>query len=612
MFDNGSLLPKVNSPSKPTTANSTNDLVKNALSRSFGRGLSSSTASTRHDIDATATSLTNDSSSSSRPKGSSYSNYHHSASPPTIDCQDINIVKHRSLGRKASLSSPGHGTLLKNAPLSASLPSGLTTGKVSPQSQATMNDVDESDEMVDLVSELSIARHRPSQSLVSDASSTTPPDAASIVKTHNKYAHKSLPKIVSMFNSSRHKPQTTVPPPAKSSKVGSFGSAMLLNTNFSSQFGTGSISAGLNNPSNAALGLQFHSPSEKLGMSGKNQHVSAYEIGPAPSALRSYFLEDFHLVRRVGKGGFATVYLVRLKASTGRYYALKAIKKADVVRLKQERQILNEKNILREVKHALIVELFVAFQDVSYLYMVMEYVAGGDLFSYLRRVQRFSEDDTKFYTAEVVCALDYLHQQMVVYRDLKPENILLDSTGHIKLADFGFAKVVRETTSSFCGTPDYIAAEVVNSRPYTHAVDWWSLGVLIFELCSGKTPFGDDTSERIYDNIQAGRIKWHPLIKGHCKDIVRRLLELDVERRIGSGATGASDIKSHPWFKPLSWRKVESRQITPPYIPSCERPEVLEELHSKSGGEDHAEALRQAGKAWLHGGDPFFEMFKDF
>ena len=124
------------------------------------------------------------------------------------------------------------------------------------------------------------------------------------------------------------------------------------------------MSAGLNNPSNAALGLQFHSPTETLGLSGKNHHMSAYEIGPAPSALRTYCLDDFHLVRRVGKGGFATVYLVRLKASTGRYYALKAIKKADVVRLKQERQILNEKNILRGIKHPLIVELFVAFQDV--------------------------------------------------------------------------------------------------------------------------------------------------------------------------------------------------------------------------------------------------------
>ncbi|TPX36492.1 hypothetical protein SmJEL517_g01316 [Synchytrium microbalum] len=613
MFEQTASLPKV--PSKPSVSSgglsTPNDLVKSALSRSLGRGLSSSS---RHEPDlpkvndvASSSAYDNEKSSGraqddwNKPTSSTRKN-------DGLAVKDLGIAS-LSLGRGDNAK-----TNLLKSPLHGSLPNGLQRPK-SATGSVDMTNVEESEseETMDKVSELSIEHSVVSQATTAIPEGPAPlPGAVSILKQQTAKHHKSLPKIVSMFNTGRSKAPTAGPSSAgKSNKVGPFGSSMQLNTNLSAQFAHGSMSAGMN-PSNAALGLQFHSPTESLGHSGKNHHMSAYEIGPPPSAIRNYTLDDFHLVRRVGKGGFATVYLVRLKASTGRYYALKAIKKADVVRLKQERQILNEKNILRAIKHPLIVELFVAFQDISYLYMVMEYVAGGDLFSYLRRVQRFSEDDSRFYTAEVVVALDYLHQQQVVYRDLKPENILLDTTGHIKLADFGFAKVVRETTQSFCGTPDYIAAEVVNNKPYDHAVDWWSLGVLIFELCSGKTPFGDDTSERIYDNIQAGRIKWHPLIKGACKDIIRRLLDLDSDRRLGSGPTGASDLKNHPWFKNLIWKKVETRQITPPYIPSCERPEVLEEQHLKSGGEDHAESLKQAGKQWAHGGDPFYEMFKEF
>ncbi|KAI8846478.1 kinase-like domain-containing protein [Chytridium lagenaria] len=250
-------------------------------------------------------------------------------------------------------------------------------------------------------------------------------------------------------------------------------------------------------------------------------------------------------------GGFASVFLVRLKSSTGRYYALKAIKKSDVLRLKQEKQVMNEKNILKNIRHSFIVELYQTFQDTFYLYM------------------RFAEEDAKFYVSEVLISLQYLHSENIVYQ------ILLDTTGHIKLADFGFAKIVRSTTQSFCGTPDYIAAEVVANHPYTKAVDWWSFGVLVFELVSGKTPFGDDTSEKIYDNITAGRIKWHPTIKGSCKDVIKRLLDLDPSRRLGSNGDGA-EIRAHPWFKNVNWKKVEARQATPPFLPACDTPDVIE------------------------------------
>ncbi|KAJ3077838.1 camp-dependent protein kinase catalytic subunit [Quaeritorhiza haematococci] len=368
--------------------------------------------------------------------------------------------------------------------------------------------------------------------------------------------------------------------------------------------------------SNGLLSPAF-SVGTTLTQATRNTCLSAYEMYQPPPQLRSYHLDDFHIVRRVGKGGFASVYLVRLRVSTGKYWALKAIKKADVVRLKQEKQILNEKNILKSIKHPFIVELFSTFQDVCHLYMVMEYVAGGDLFSFLRKVQRFSEDDARIYVAETLIALEYLHSEDVIYRDLKPENILLDTTGHIKLADFGFAKIVHNTTSSFCGTPDYIAPEVVIGRPYTKSVDWWSLGVLIFELVSGKTPFGDDTSEKIYQNIQAGRIKWNSYTKGTCKETIRRLLELDDEKRLGSHGDGA-EIRAAGWFKGLNWKKVESRQVAPPHVPSCDAPEVIERERAQAGiKEDIMQQLKGNGhggdgSSWISGGDPFFEMFKDF
>ncbi|KAJ1564102.1 camp-dependent protein kinase catalytic subunit, partial [Nowakowskiella sp. JEL0078] len=148
---------------------------------------------------------------------------------------------------------------------------------------------------------------------------------------------------------------------------------------------------------------------------------------------------------------------------------------------------------------------------------------------------------------------------------------------HIKVADFGFAKRVTNTTNSFCGTPDYIAVEVVLSRAYTKAVDWWSLGVLVFELVSGKTPFGDETSDRVYENIATGKIKWNPLIKGNCRLLIRSLLESDANDRLGSPKRGgAEEIKAHPWFKGVSWPKVEARQTQPPHVPTCDLPDVIE------------------------------------
>ncbi|TPX67434.1 hypothetical protein CcCBS67573_g07510 [Chytriomyces confervae] len=409
----------------------------------------------------------------------------------------------------------------------------------------------------------------------------------------DKSLTKSMPKI-SLFGRKSHKERSHTEQPNKalsSNKSGFSSSTHQLE------------------PSSSGGNLSESASNNFLSSDKRTAGLSAYEISNT-QVQRGYCLDDFHIVRKVGKGGFATVFLVRMKASTGRYYALKAIKKADLIKLKQEKQVINEKAILQGISHKFIVELYHSFQDTHYLYMIIEFIDGGDLFSYLRKVQKFGEEDGRFYTCEVLIALQYLHSQNIVYRDLKPENILLDTTGHVKLADFGFAKVVTTTTNSFCGTPDYIAREIVRNRAYTKAVDWWSFGVLIFELVSGKTPFGDDSSEQIYDNITEMKIKWHPMIKGTCKDVIRRLLEPDPTKRLGTNGDG-DEIRAQPWYQKINWTKVEARQMTPPFLPACDTPEAIEKRVKRGQTEDFAQMLKTCGGAKVTQ-DLFSDAFKGF
>ncbi|CDQ82686.1 unnamed protein product [Oncorhynchus mykiss] len=187
---------------------------------------------------------------------------------------------------------------------------------------------------------------------------------------------------------------------------------------------------------------------------------------------------------QTGTGTFGRVFLVKDKKSRA-FYALKAMKIPDVIRLKQEQHVHNEKEVLTEVNHPFLIRLFWTHHDDRLLYMLMDYVPGGELFSYLRSRGRFSNTTGLFYSTEIVCAIEYLHSKEIVYRDLKPENILLDSEGHIRLTDFGFAKKLSDRTWTLCGTPEYLAPEVIQSKGHGRAVDWWALGILIFEMLAG-------------------------------------------------------------------------------------------------------------------------------
>ena len=220
---------------------------------------------------------------------------------------------------------------------------------------------------------------------------------------------------------------------------------------------------------------------------------------------------------------------------------------------------MNEKNILLSVTHPFIVNLWATFQDTGALYMVMEFVQGGEVFSHLRKLGRFSPDITRFYAAEVCLALDHLHQSDIVYRDLKPENLLLDHRGHIKITDFGFAKIVKDKTWTLCGTPEYLCPEIIQSKGHGFESDWWAFGVLLFELLAGYPPFFDENPFGIYEKILACRIPFPSFFDAHSKDIIKKFCQADRSKRLGCAKAGVSAIKKHKFFKGVDWKSVAAR-----------------------------------------------------
>ncbi|KAI8372776.1 kinase-like domain-containing protein [Radiomyces spectabilis] len=313
-------------------------------------------------------------------------------------------------------------------------------------------------------------------------------------------------------------------------------------------------------------------------------------------------LDDFHLLRTLGTGSFGRVHLAQSRHN-GRYYAIKVLRKSEVVRLKQVEHTNNEKHILESVANPFLVNIWGTFQDDACLYMVMDYVPGGELFTVLRKWKRFPDRAAKFYAAEVTLAIEYLHAKDIVYRDLKPENLLLDKQGHIKITDFGFTKFVPDITWTLCGTPDYLAPEVIQSKGYSKAVDWWSLGILIFEMLAGYPPFYDEDHIKLYEKILAGRIHWPSYFDPRAKDLLKRLLTPDLSRRFGNLRNGAEDIKRHPWFEEIDWDSIALRMTRPPYVPPIER-------EGDASQYDRYEENREP--YGLPGPDPYRVHFPDF
>ncbi|PAA92325.1 hypothetical protein BOX15_Mlig000437g4, partial [Macrostomum lignano] len=281
-----------------------------------------------------------------------------------------------------------------------------------------------------------------------------------------------------------------------------------------------------------------------------------------------FTLRQAELLRTVGTGTFGRVLVIR-ERSTAQHFALKILLIDDVVRLKQEAHVKNEKAILMNVKHPFLVRLYWTNHDAKFLYMIMEYICGGEVFSYLRAAGIFANSAALFYAAEILSAIGYLHSLCIMYRDLKPENLLLDVNGHLKITDFGFAKVVRDRTFTMCGTPEYLAPEIIRGQGYNKSVDFWALGILIYEMLVGSPPFYDDNPANIYQKILPGKFDFprESNIDPLAKDLIRRLLTVDQTKRLGNMKNGVEDIRSHRWFKSINWPDVELRQLKPPIVP---------------------------------------------
>ncbi|XP_066228956.1 ribosomal protein S6 kinase alpha-2 isoform X1 [Saccopteryx leptura] len=286
---------------------------------------------------------------------------------------------------------------------------------------------------------------------------------------------------------------------------------------------------------------------------------------------------QFELLKVLGQGSYGKVFLVRKVKGpdAGQLYAMKVLKKAtlkvrDRVRSKMER------DILAEVNHPFIVKLHYAFQTEGKLYLILDFLRGGDLFTRLSKEVMFTEEDVKFYLAELALALDHLHSLGIIYRDLKPENILLDEEGHIKITDFGLSKEAIDHDKraySFCGTVEYMAPEVVNRRGHTQSADWWSFGVLMFEMLTGSLPFqGKDRKETMALILKA-KLGMPQFLSAEAQSLLRALFKRNPCNRLGAGSDGVEEIKRHPFFVTIDWNKLYRKEIKPPFKPAVGRPE---------------------------------------
>ncbi|GAB2227215.1 hypothetical protein Droror1_Dr00009028 [Drosera rotundifolia] len=283
--------------------------------------------------------------------------------------------------------------------------------------------------------------------------------------------------------------------------------------------------------------------------------------------LEKVSLEDFEVMKLVGGGAFGKVFQVRKKGSS-EIYAMKVVRKDKIVERNHAEYMKAERDILTKIDHPFIVQLRYSFQNKYRLYLVLNFVNGGHLFFQLHHHGLFREDLARIYAAEIVSAVAHLHANGIMHRDLKPENILLDADGHVVLTDFGLAKQFQENerSNSMCGTVEYMAPEIVMGKGHDKAADWWSIGVLVFEMLTGKPPF-EGNREKIQQRIVKDKIKLPKYLTSEAHSILKSLLQKDPCKRLGSGPTGVEEIKRHKWFKSINWKKLEAKELNPSFRP---------------------------------------------
>ncbi|KAJ9649454.1 Serine/threonine-protein kinase [Coniosporium apollinis] len=316
---------------------------------------------------------------------------------------------------------------------------------------------------------------------------------------------------------------------------------------------------------------------------------------------KHYGPEDFQILKLIGKGTFGQVFQVR-KKDTGRIYAMKVLSKKVIVQKKEVAHTLGERNILvrtATADSAFIVGLKFSFQTPTDLYLVTDYMSGGELFWHLQKEGRFHEARAKFYIAELILALQHLHEHDIVYRDLKPENILLDANGHIALCDFGLSKANltdTDTTNTFCGTTEYLAPEVLlDEHGYTKMVDFWSLGVLVFEMCCGWSPFYAEDTQQMYKNIAFGKVRFpRDALSTEGRNFVKGLLNRNPKHRLGA-IGDAEELKAHPFFADIDWDALGKKNLVPPF-----KPKLKSELDVSNFDPEFTNALNNTNASSLN------------
>uniref|UniRef100_A0AAX7VAY3 cGMP-dependent protein kinase n=1 Tax=Astatotilapia calliptera TaxID=8154 RepID=A0AAX7VAY3_ASTCA len=283
-------------------------------------------------------------------------------------------------------------------------------------------------------------------------------------------------------------------------------------------------------------------------------------------------LADFNIIDTLGVGGFGRVELVQLKSDENKTFAMKILKKRHIVDTRQQEHIRSEKLIMQEAHSDFIVRLYRTFKDSKYLYMLMEACLGGELWTILRDRGSFEDSTTRFYTACVVEAFAYLHSKGIIYRDLKPENLILDHRGYAKLVDFGFAKKIGfgKKTWTFCGTPEYVAPEIILNKGHDISADYWSLGILMFELLTGSPPFSGPDPMKTYNIILRGidMIEFPKKITKNAANLIKKLCRDNPSERLGNLKNGVKDIQKHKWFEGFNWEGLKKGTLTPPIIPN--------------------------------------------
>uniref|UniRef100_A0A8C2AXM1 protein kinase C n=1 Tax=Cyprinus carpio TaxID=7962 RepID=A0A8C2AXM1_CYPCA len=287
-------------------------------------------------------------------------------------------------------------------------------------------------------------------------------------------------------------------------------------------------------------------------------------------------MEDFNCISVLGRGHFGKVLLAEFRR-TGKLYAIKALKKGDVVTRDEVDSLMCEKRIFETInvsRHPFLVNLYGCFQTPDHVCFVMEYSPGGDLMTHIHN-NVFSERQTRFYSACVLLGLEFLHQNRIVYRDLKLDNLLMDSDGFVRIADFGLCKEGMghgDRTSTFCGTPEFLAPEVLTDSTYTRAVDWWGLGVLIYEMLVGESPFPGDDEEEVFDSIVNDEVRYPRFLSPESVSIIQKLLQKNPEKRLGAGEQDANEVKKHRFFQGIDWEALLAKRVKPPFLPSVKAP----------------------------------------